>query len=46
LTNDNTVLGEDALIQASPGVANTALGFDALFSNTGGDNTANWLRYG
>src|SRR5262249_20633539 len=41
LTNENTVLGEDALISNSGGTDNTAIGFNALFSNTTGrDNTA------
>jgi hypothetical protein len=40
LTNDNTVLGDDALLNNS-GSANTAVGFEALFSNTtGSGNTA------
>jgi hypothetical protein len=40
LTNDNTVLGEDALI-SNTGSGNTATGFDALLSNTTGHyNTA------
>jgi Chaperone of endosialidase len=40
LTNQNTALGEDALINNS-GSYNTAVGFDALFSNTSGEfNTA------
>jgi len=41
LTNDNTVLGDDALLN-NIGSANTATGFQALFSNsTGEHNTAN-----
>jgi hypothetical protein len=41
LTPQNTVLGEDALIN-NTGLGNTAIGFNALFSNTTGhDNTAN-----
>jgi len=40
LTNENTALGEDALL-ANTGFFNTAIGFDALTSNaTGYDNTA------
>jgi len=40
LSNGNTFLGEDALINDS-GVDNTAVGLDALFSNAGGSyNTA------
>src|SRR5262249_22483361 len=40
LTNNNTVLGDDALLNGT-GVANTALGYQALFSNTNGiGNTA------
>ncbi|PYV70137.1 MAG: hypothetical protein DMG96_32090 [Acidobacteria bacterium] len=40
LTNQNTVLGDDALLN-NTGVNNTAIGFEALFSNTtGGGNTA------
>ena len=40
LTNDNTVLGDDALLN-NIGSANTATGFQALFSNTtGNENTA------
>ena len=40
LTNDSTVLGEDALI-SNTGSGNTATGFDALLSNTTGHyNTA------
>ena len=39
-SNDNTFLGDDALLN-NTGTADTAVGFDALFSNTtGGDNTA------
>ena len=41
LTNENTVLGEDALISNASGAGNTALGFEAAFSNTDGRfNTA------
>jgi hypothetical protein len=41
LTNQNTVLGDDALFSLTTGVSNTAIGFDALFSNTDGfGNTA------
>src|SRR5262245_41349922 len=41
LTNLNTVLGDDALI-SNIGAGNTAIGWEALFSNTtGGSNTAN-----
>jgi hypothetical protein len=41
LTNQNTVLGEDALINNTTGAVNTATGFEALFSNTTGySNTA------
>jgi hypothetical protein len=40
LTNENTVLGDDALLN-NTGDANTAIGFEALFSNTtGSGNTA------
>jgi Chaperone of endosialidase len=42
LTNDNTVLGDDALVNNTTGFQNTAVGSDALFSNTTGEgNTAN-----
>jgi len=42
LTNDNTVLGEDALLNNTFGDSNTAVGFNALFDNTTGSfNTAN-----
>jgi hypothetical protein len=42
LTNENTVLGDDALFSLTTGIENTATGFQALYSNTtGGDNTAN-----
>ncbi len=37
LTNENTVLGDDALLNTT-GDANTAIGFDALLSNTTGSN--------
>ena len=41
VTNQNTVLGDDALID-NTGINNTATGFDALINNTtGDDNTAN-----
>jgi hypothetical protein len=40
LTNNNTVLGDDALLN-NTGTDNTAIGFDALLSNaTGNNNTA------
>src|SRR2546429_2136982 len=40
LTNENTVLGEDALLN-NTGFFNTAVGFNALLSNTDGlSNTA------
>jgi hypothetical protein len=41
LTNQNTVLGDDALLSLTTGSSNTAIGFNALFSNTTeGFNTA------
>src|SRR5205814_7449868 len=41
LSNDNTFLGDDTLINDTIGYNNTAMGFVALFSNTtGADNTA------
>src|SRR5215469_9386076 len=41
LTNENTVLGEDALSSNTTGTDNTATGFQALFNNTiGTANTA------
>jgi hypothetical protein len=41
LTNQNTVLGDDALLNNTLGSSNTANGFNALFSNTSGsDNTS------
>ena len=41
LTNQNTVLGEDALISSKTGTDNTAIGFEALNVNTTGyQNTA------
>src|SRR5436309_10958104 len=41
LTNANTVLGDDALLN-NTGSDNTAMGFEALLRNTtGGGNTAN-----
>jgi hypothetical protein len=44
LTRQNTVLGDDALLN-NTGPNNTAVGFDALLSNTtGADNTANGGR--
>ena len=40
LTNNDTVLGDDALVN-NTGTDNTAIGFNALFSNTAGSwNTA------
>jgi hypothetical protein len=42
LTNQNTVLGEDALISNTTGFGNSSSGSQALFSNTTGNfNTAN-----
>jgi len=42
LTNQNTVLGDNALISLTTGGNNTAIGYRALLSNTTGDyNTAN-----
>jgi hypothetical protein len=41
LTNENTVLGDDALLNNTTGFENTAVGFNALLSNTTGlQNTA------
>src|SRR4030095_16469268 len=41
LTNQNTVLGDDALLHNTSGSDNTAIGFSALLSNTNGvSNTA------
>jgi len=41
LTNDNTVLGDDALLNNTAGPDNTAVGSEALeFNVTGGSNTA------
>jgi len=41
LTNNNTVLGDDALISVTTGFDNTALGFEALYGvTTGSANTA------
>jgi hypothetical protein len=41
LTNDNTVLGDDALLNNTTGPDNTAVGSEALeFNVTGGSNTA------
>ena len=36
LTNGNTVLGEEALVDSSPGLNNTAIGINALHDDTGG----------
>jgi endosialidase-like protein len=38
LTNNNTVLGDDALVNDTSGDSNTAIGFQALQSNTTGDD--------
>ena len=44
-TNDNTVLGEDALLNNTTGGANTATGASALLSNTTGSfNTSTGVR--
>jgi Chaperone of endosialidase len=44
LTNNNTVQGDDALLN-NTGDNNTAIGFEALFSNTSGfENTANGMQ--
>jgi Chaperone of endosialidase len=41
-TNENTVLGDDALVNNTTGIDNTAVGFNALNGNTTGQaNTAN-----
>jgi hypothetical protein len=41
LTNENTVLGDDALLNNTTGFENTAVGFNALLNNTTGlQNTA------
>jgi hypothetical protein len=41
LTNENTALGDDALINTTSGYNNTGVGFDALSANTiGHDNAA------
>jgi trimeric autotransporter adhesin len=41
LTNDNTVLGDDALVSLTTGVNNTAIGSNALYANTTAhENTA------
>src|SRR6266853_5070490 len=41
LTNQNTVLGDDALLNNTAGFDNTATGFNALLNNTiGFNNTA------
>jgi len=41
LTNDNTVLGDDALLFNTTGISNTAVGFNTLgFNTTGSSNTA------
>jgi len=40
-TNDNTFLGDDALLNNTAGIRNTAIGFQALFNNPSGSaNTA------
>src|SRR5215471_494358 len=36
LANGNTVLGEEALVNSSPGLNNTAIGINALHADTGG----------
>ena len=41
LTGDNTVLGDDALLN-NTGANNTAIGFHALYSNTGGENMGDY----
>jgi hypothetical protein len=38
LTNNNTVLGDDALVNNTSGDSNTAIGFQALQANTTGDD--------
>jgi len=38
LTNQNTVLGDDALLNNTTGTDNTATGVDALLNNTTGEN--------
>jgi len=45
LTNDNTVLGDDALISNTTGFDNTAVGWEAMELNTTGFNNAafGWL---
>ena len=41
IANDNTFLGDDALVNNTTGIDNTAIGFGALSNNTGGfNNTA------
>jgi hypothetical protein len=41
LTNDNTVLGDDALVSLTTGINNTAIGSNALYANTTAhENTA------
>lgn len=41
LANENTALGEDALVSLTTGYHNTGIGFDALSANTTGwENTA------
>jgi len=41
LSNQNTVLGDDALLNNTTGIANTAIGFNALLNNIDGiNNTA------
>ena len=45
LTNQNTVLGEDALASSPTGTGNTAIGFNALLGDTTGqENTAVGVR--
>ena len=40
LTNENTFLGDNALVNNTTGDLNTATGAFALYNNNGGDNTA------
>jgi hypothetical protein len=40
LADQNTVLGQDALFSLTPSFSNTAIGFEALYSNTSPANTA------